>query len=140
MTVNKHGYEVPPIFQAMQDSFLDFRLTGSRYFGLNNPNDHDYFVQIGSGVNEELTRLGFEQDHDEEWSYADFNTAAVWLYWGSIPIHIQITKDAQLKAKAQAIIKMFMLPIYMKLEKHQRRSVWESAYMLAKTNLNLEVD
>lgn len=108
------------ILDAMNRSPLEFHLTGSRFFGTATTNsDWDFFVQDGPGVQDKLLWLGFM--HLTEHSYKDSNTLEVWRY--TTLVHVQVVKDATLKAKIQKIFKSRNIL-------RPSRKCWDLAYEL----------
>lgn len=92
----------------LQNSDLDFYLTGSRFFNTHNNNsDYDFFVEDTPGVRQFLKSLGFSKLNNS--AYLDDNTVVVYRYMPKsgyyITIDIQIVVDAVKKQSVQNIMK-----------------------------------
>lgn len=100
-----HNIDVSSILFKLQNSDLDFYLTGSRFFNTNNKNsDYDFFVEDTPGVRQFLKSLGFEKLNNS--TYLDNNTIIVYRYMSrKNHIDIQIVVDAVKKQSVQNIMK-----------------------------------
>lgn len=92
----------------LQNSDLDFYLTGSRFFNNHRENsDYDFFVEDTPGVRQFLKSLGFSKLNNS--AYLDDNTVVVYRYMPKsgyyITIDIQIVVDAVKKQSVQNIMK-----------------------------------
>lgn len=124
----------------LQNSDLDFYLTGSRFFNTNNKNsDYDFFVEDSPRVRQLLKNLGFERLNNS--AYLDNNTIIVYRYisknrdiWCPGHIDVQIVIDAVKKQCVQNIIKYNNF--IMTSDKTYAKTVWNTLmaiYDTAKT-------
>jgi len=100
--------DVSSILFKLQNSDLDFYLTGSRFFNNHRENsDYDFFVEDTPGVRQFLKSLGFSKLNNS--AYLDDNTVVVYRYMPKsgyyITIDIQIVVDAVKKQSIQNIMK-----------------------------------
>jgi predicted nucleotidyltransferase len=100
--------DVSSILFKLQNSDLDFYLTGSRFFNNHRENsDYDFFVEDSPGVRQFLKSLGFSKLNNS--AYLDDNTVVVYRYMPKsgyyITIDIQIVVDAVKKQSIQNIMK-----------------------------------
>mgnify|MGYP000864027683 CR=1 FL=1 len=111
--------DVSSILFKLQNSDLDFYLTGSRFFNNHRENsDYDFFVEDSPGVRQFLKSLGFSKLNNS--AYLDDNTVVVYRYMPKSDcyitndgytiknhnhIDIQIVVDAVKKQSVQNIMK-----------------------------------
>lgn len=100
--------DINTILFELQNSDLDFYLTGSRFFNNHRENsDYDFFVEDSPGVRQFLKSLGFSKLNNS--AYLDDNTVVVYRYMPKsgyyITIDIQIVVDAVKKQSIQNIMK-----------------------------------
>lgn len=87
----------------MDRASFEFHLTGSRFFGYEQPgSDWDYFVENQSGLEDWLTTSGFCKE-----SESSYLSAEVYMIWKheSFPIHVQVVNDARLKSAVQEALR-----------------------------------
>ena len=91
------------VIGKMEGSNFNFYLTGSRFFGGFTPtSDWDYFVKDSPEVRSFLFNIGFyEKESDDMTGYDDSTIVSV---FEQNDIHIQLVKDAELKARAQKLL------------------------------------
>ena len=114
----------------LQNSDLDFYLTGSRFFNTKNKNsDYDFFVEDSPRVRQLLKNLGFERLNNS--AYLDDNTVVVYRYisknrdiWCPGHIDVQIVIDAVKKQCVQNIIKYNNF--IMTSDKTYAKTVWNT--------------
>lgn len=106
----------------------EFHCTGSRYFGTATAtSDWDFFVQECSEIQKSLIAIGFCRVKNK---YTDKNTVCVYQH-ASANVHVQVVKDAALKARIQLAIKENKCFFLLTGSKPQNRATWDLLFELA---------
>lgn len=109
----------------MEESTIEFYLTGSRIFGGQKVNsDWDFFTLYVPETQKFLDMHGF---HFVSKGYKDELCAAVYqnIYDN---IHVQLVGDVLWKDLAQTYILTYLHDVYLQLPKDKRRLLWNYAF------------
>ena len=124
-----------PIMELRTSSF-HFHLTGSRFFEDHNSiSDYDFFAQEGQEIENFLLDLGFKKietlsyyNDDQIINVFRLRINNSWIDIQNSWIDIQLVKDVELKRIVQKTIKEKYFIQYLKMDKMQRRDLWNVLY------------
>ena len=119
---------VENIIMELKTSSFHFHLTGSRFFGdIGFNSDYDFFTQEDPGTKNFLLNLGFREIKNHY--YNDDQIINVFrLRINNSWIDVQLVKNVELKRMVQKSIKGKYLKQYLRMDKIQRRHLWNLLY------------
>jgi len=131
------------VLSRLDESHLDFNLTGSRYFGGARPDsDYDFFVEDESSICHVLEDMGFFRLPFT--NYKDNETISVYRFIVAdegTQIDIQVVGDAETKKKAQELL-FNTIPQLVRGKSslgpldRSRKHLWNMAYEIVKLRAN----
>jgi hypothetical protein len=125
--------ELIPFPLELLEAKVEFRLTGSRFFGTHTvKSDYDFFASHCDEAIKTLKDAGFTRILS---GYKDRNTVEVWyLIRAGCSCHVQLEIDVELKSKIQQLMKdelPYDLLENMSRRKMLGREIWDWAYQCA---------
>lgn len=130
MIVGNYKTEADKLLAQLEQSEFQFFLTGSRFFGTNNPNsDYDLFCEENPKIEQFLTDLGFVslKDNFYHGEVTDINTAKVFRSLLCVPsIDVQLVKLVDLKVELQTYL--LANKIRVPITKSVQRTFWDAEY------------